>query len=221
MSLENIDGGVRQVIVIKDSNQPKRYRFPMFLKPDQTFKKNIDESVNVIDNSNKTVLTILKPWAKDAKGINLQTYYEVEDKAIFQYINFENANFPVTADPAWCGGFWNSINWEDRKSEGGYTLSISPNWCGRQLFSLPQTFWERFKEVASYAPWDSQWQWGDRDPNRPTGKFWSMYKQFYCHADIAFWKEKWNLEPWRPDRRLRDVYNSTQPNGQLIPCNQN
>lgn len=60
MTLENVDGGVRQVIVIHDKNQPNRYRFPMYLRPDQIFKKNSDESVNVVDKNNKRKLTILK-----------------------------------------------------------------------------------------------------------------------------------------------------------------
>ena len=37
--IENVDGGVRQVIVINDSDQPNRYQFPVKLQDGQYFKK--------------------------------------------------------------------------------------------------------------------------------------------------------------------------------------
>jgi hypothetical protein len=221
LTMESVEGGVRQVLHINNAEQPNRYKFPMDLPIGSKFVKNKDESVNVVDQNNKTTLYILTPWAVDANGKKLQTYYEVEDSQIIQYINFENAQFPITADPTWCGRIWNSLYWQDRANEGGYSLIVSPNWCGRQLTSNSWNAWDEFKDIARNAPFDWQWTWADRDFNNPNSKFWSMWKQFYCHADIAFWKNTWNLEPWRPDRRWREIYNSKQPNGEIIPCNPN
>jgi Protein of unknown function (DUF2599) len=219
VNIENVDGGVRQVIVIKDNNQPNRFQFPMKTPEGFTFKKNPDESVNLTDESGKTILTILKPWARDKNGKELQTYYEVEDKLIVQFINYEGAEFPVTADPTWCGNSYYKLEWEDRASEGGLTLKISPTWCGRQIGVNYWEAWESFKDVAWNAPWRPEFDWYNKASQNNTNTYWSLFKQYHCHTITASWKETWNLEPKRPNYNWRTFMNPRWIDGKPIPCN--
>jgi Protein of unknown function (DUF2599) len=192
--VENVDGGIRQVILIKDKDQPNRYEFPMNLEEGQKLVSNQGESINVVDKDNKRVLTILKPWAKDANGKDLQTYYKIENNTLVQYINFDNAVFPITADPTWCGNQIHSTQWQNWKNP--ISLGIIPTWCGRFL-SIDT--WDAWTEVYNKTPYHWQWNWEER--RYGTNKYWSMFNQFKCHfvhpASI-YLKSRWNIEPTRP-----------------------
>lgn len=216
VTLENVDGGVRQVIVIKDSNQPNRYQFPMVLQEGQKFNKNQDESVTLKDSSGNTVLTILKPWARDKNNKDLQTYYEVEDKLIVQYINFDGAEFPITADPTWCGSAIQKTDWvwkniyKDRSGRDiwQWSLNIIPTWCGKYSGSVAWA-WSTWGELYDKTNWNPSFNWSDR--RYGTNKYWSMYNQYVCHflnPIVTITKNEWNLEPERPHVSLAQTYKS-------------
>lgn len=103
--------GYRTTIVIDDANAQKDY----------SFEYNLDEGcklisaaeylgdeydtgeVYLVDNTNQIISIIDAPWAKDANGNELNTYYVIEGNKIIQHIDFdENTAFPVVADPS----FW-------------------------------------------------------------------------------------------------------------------
>ena len=98
-------------IIIDDANAQKDY----------SFEYNLDEGcklvsaaeylgdeydtgeVYLVDNTNQIISIIDAPWAKDANGNELNTYYVIEGNKIVQHIDFdENTAFPVVADPS----FW-------------------------------------------------------------------------------------------------------------------
>lgn len=207
LTLENIDGGIRQVIVIHDKNQPNRYTFPIKTADNQKFVKNNDESVQLIDSNKNTIIHILKPWARDKNNKELQTYYEVEKTQIVQYINLENAEFPVTADPLFCGEVASSVSWNKRDyydKNGRWSLTIVPTWCGINV-SGP-TPWASWQEIYNKAPYHPAWAYPQ---SYGTDTYWSMYNQYICHTDWKAlnhlfdrknpWNGKleYNIEPWR------------------------
>jgi hypothetical protein len=155
--VEAVDGGIRQTINIKDSSAPKSYNFPIELKQGEAIRINKDGSANIINSKQESITSMLKPWARDANNQELSTHYTVDNNLLRQHITTNSMiRYPVKADPIFCGRVWNSLKWEDRKNEGGYTLSISPNWCGRQLTSELWRAWDVYKDIANNAPYDNQ-----------------------------------------------------------------
>lgn len=222
--VESIDGGIRQIINIKDSTAPNFYDFPVDLEKDdnlilnkdgsaavirpytkeekEKIPKNVPEGIEIPDKTAK--LLIAKPWAKDANGKDLKTWYTIAGNNLRQNIDLNGAVFPVVADPIWCGNAINSVNWIRRNDM--WSASVNPTWCGAWgSVQQPWDAWvEAYNKTNSCArwsgwtciarPWNKQWN---------TNQYWSMYNQFVCHAEFARgWKPDWvwNLEPARPDR---------------------
>ena len=227
LTVENVDGGIRQVIVIHDKNQPNRYTFPMKLQAGQKFVKNEDESVKVKDSEDKTVLIILKPWAKDKNNKDLQTYYEVEDKQIVQYINLDDAEFPVTADPTWCGNQIEYSRWEYKKGMyknddnqwlNDWSMSVKLNWCGRMTasagcilrtpaFCMAGSFgggWDAWETAFNTA--GPHYRFKDRWYG--SSNYWKMYHQFICHYvnPVTWFKDEYNMDPWRKNVGQFETY---------------
>ncbi|MGL4757813.1 MAG: hypothetical protein ACRCXZ_00615 [Patescibacteria group bacterium] len=189
--VENIDGGLRQVIIINSSDQPNRYQFPVKLEEGQYFRKNVDETVSIMNKENQITSTILKPWARDRNGKKLQTYFEVEPRFLNQFINFDGAEFPVSADPTWCGDFFSSINWvkEDDIYKNGRQNEIieaKPTWCLKYLSALnplgsPWLAWDSWKELYDKTKFSWEWTWENR--RYGTDSYWSIHNQMACHID--------------------------------------
>jgi Protein of unknown function (DUF2599) len=206
---EAVDGGMRQVINIKDSSAPTTYDFPVDLKNGETLKIENDGSASVKDVNGKNKLVIVKPWAKDASNKDLKTYYSIYESSLRQTIELNNASFPVVADPGWCGDYFFQVFWENRPSEGGLSLRNFPTWCGR--FNDSGT---GFDEIISKAPANSAWPSYTRSSaSAPQGL--SMFNQYKCHVLLASWfKESYNLEPNRP---VVSFWNMIQYNQNGIP----
>lgn len=207
--VESVDGGLRQIINIKDKTAPNFYDFPVDLQPEETIilsseggatiqSSKLDETTNLP----KIKLQVGKPWAKDANGKDLKTWYTVEKGNILrQTIDLNNAVFPVTADPIWCGTAINYVNWIRRY--GVWSASNKPTWCGYwhcgSQWSCWQESYDKTSKCAQYSgntcvtiPWNKEWN---------TNQYWSMYNQFMCHADFAKGgKFEWNLEPSKADK---------------------
>jgi len=94
----------------------------------------------------------------------------------------------VVADPAWCGYTIDYINWESRGDEGGWTLSVHPTWCGR-YYAFASTIWYEINNTNAFL----KALYSTNNPYVVN----SLYQQFICHRYGGFYKEYWNLEPWR------------------------
>jgi len=192
--VENIDGGVRQVINIESRKAPSEYEFEMDLADGDFLEKQVDGSAVIKDKNGEIKTTIFKPWAKDANGTELETFYEIESSTLIQKINLESENvaFPIVADPIWCGNAIRSVRWINRG--GVYSASVYPTWCGAWGGGGFQ--WGAWSEMVSKTPNSRHW-----DKKYNTSTYWSMYNQYFCHADWAGGaKTPWNLEPSRRDK---------------------
>jgi len=191
--IESIDGGIRQIITVQSKEKAKEYYdFP--IEMEEGDKIEIDKKGQGIlkDKKENVKIVILKPWAKDANGKELKTWYTIYNTSLRQYIDLSNAKFPVVADPVWCGDFFSKVEWEDRASEGGLTLRNYPTWCGR-FYDIGYGF----DEIMRKAPAHSAWPWYERNYIKDKGR--SMYNQYRCHVWFAsYYKESYNLEPSRP-----------------------
>ena len=192
--VEAIDGGVRQIINLKDSSAPSTYDFPIELLNGEKLIVNKDGSAKIvlaeissITKEAKTKTLIAKPWAKSADGKELPTTYEVVGNNILrQKIDLKEAIFPVVADPIWCGNAVSSTSWLDRG--GVWSASIIPTSCGAWGGQAWYSWEEAYSKIDS-AHWD-------RNTN-----YWSMYNQYACHVDFAKGvKTPWNIEPSKSDK---------------------
>lgn len=104
--------GVRTLINIKNNTAPKEYSFTFDL--DEGSKLISDSEylgeefssgeIFIVNSENIIVGIIDKPWAYDANGEAVETYYRIDNtNTLTQIVNFTNDNaFPIVADPsAW------------------------------------------------------------------------------------------------------------------------
>lgn len=98
------------MITIENANAPKKYSFDFELHNGYSLVKDYDYedeydnwdcgAIYVVDEKNEVVSTIDPAWAKDAKGNNVYTYYEVKGNTLVQHVDFDaNSVFPIVADP--------------------------------------------------------------------------------------------------------------------------
>ncbi|BEK91184.1 hypothetical protein NSK11_contig00198-0005 [Nocardia seriolae] len=94
------DGGQQTFILMDDPSAPHEYRFPQDVPPGGQLRKNPDGSVDVLDADGQMVSHTNPPWAYDALGRLVRTWYEVDGDTIVQHIEPDPDNvFPILADP--------------------------------------------------------------------------------------------------------------------------
>lgn len=110
------------------------------------------------------------------------------------YVEIEKAiKFPVVADPIWCGAAIKSVKWIDRGGKYPWSASVTPTSCGAWLGGGFQS--GAWQELLDKTPKSKHW-----NKKSGTSEYWSMYNQYFCHADWAGgFKAPWNLEPARPN----------------------
>jgi len=116
--------GVRSLITIGNKTAPKEYSFHMNLSEGthlvtaaEYLGAEFDTKETYIVNSANIIVGIIDaPWAKDANGNDVDTYYSLSGNTITQVVNFtENNAFPIVADPT---------AWEITKCVGAITWAI-------------------------------------------------------------------------------------------------
>lgn len=96
-------------VVIADKTSPSTHEFTIG-NEDNSLQLQDDGSVIVYGADGTQTNYILAPWAKDAEGKDLDTYYTLEGNALKQHIDLSDAAFPVIADPSTgCGVGWCSV----------------------------------------------------------------------------------------------------------------
>jgi len=101
--------GVRTTITIEDASASKEYAFSYNLDAGSkliTAKELLGEEydtgeVFIVNEKGEISYAIEAPWAKDANGNDIETFYKVEGNILIQVVNFdEDTAFPVVADPS-------------------------------------------------------------------------------------------------------------------------
>ncbi|WP_394163053.1 hypothetical protein [Galactobacter valiniphilus] len=90
---------VRQTITIGDASGDERYDFPITVPKGGALIKESDGSVSVLNGAKQQVATLAPPWAHDAKGKQVKTWYEFKGHTLTQVVKHAGAAYPVTADP--------------------------------------------------------------------------------------------------------------------------
>ena len=244
--VQAVGGGIRQILNIDNASKGNSFDFPVKLESNQKLTLNIDGSAMITqellkekqierDELQKTapeglvipnykiITFIAKPWARDKNNKELPTYYSVNNDTLTQHIDYANAVFPVSADPAWCGAAVDKTYWQSDKRPGypSYSLGVVPTWCGRYQ-AHPIYNWDSWQEVVSKTSSTCikrsytglrciEWNW---DKQYGTSVYWSMYDQWVCHYSFlaaSYLEKAYDLEVWRPNVGL--------PKTVLATCN--
>ena len=95
--------GARALVHIASPDAPYTYRFELDLGPDESARRTSDGGVEIRaerDGVSAVLASIAPPWALDAKGAAVPTWYEVDGSTVVQHVDHARAVYPVVADPS-------------------------------------------------------------------------------------------------------------------------
>lgn len=96
------DGDYQKLILMKTQDAPKQYRFPLNTPEGGRSVKNDDGSISVFDKNGEQAGQFNAPWAYDANGKEVPTWYDIEGDEMVQHIEPGPDNvYPIIADPFW------------------------------------------------------------------------------------------------------------------------
>lgn len=106
------DGGVRMLTVIDNPNAPTAYSYNVTIPDGGIIQLTIDGGAVVIGLDGTVFATVAAPWAHDALGRTVRTYFTTNGANLTQHIehNVPGVVYPVTADPWWTSRFWSYVS---------------------------------------------------------------------------------------------------------------
>jgi hypothetical protein len=198
------DGSLQLTTVIENPEAPSNYEY-QFTLPKGSKIVELGEGVALMDGL-KFLGAIAAPWAKDAKGRDVPTHYEVAGTTVTQVVEHlsERFEYPIVADP-WLGfNLFSAVYiapWV-YKSQPVVNLNLSPwGWAvysGIAQGSLLPPSVAAGQAILNTAGWDEAWSKGGTVRtalDKP-----SQRQQFACHALGAIAAGEWNIEKARPNR---------------------
>ncbi|HJP95990.1 MAG TPA: hypothetical protein VJ843_01315 [Candidatus Saccharimonadales bacterium] len=102
-AVQNTDNGVRMLTIINGSDAPTDYTYNVDLPAGGSITLNDDGSANVLGSDGTAIAYVPTPWAKDANGTSVATYFTTDGTSLTQHVqhNVNGVAYPVTADPWW------------------------------------------------------------------------------------------------------------------------
>lgn len=200
------DSEIRNSFVIESEASPETYEVE-FKLPQGTYLRYAkdlegveDGSIEVADNFGDVIMAIDLPYAYDAEGKALNTYYVLKNNKVTQVVKhkgMENIAYPIVADPSVKFGSW------FKKSSG---WGMNGKW---RCLKLKPKLSLRAAGVCAYAGLGvivsnsvANASWKAVYNKYHKSRYWKntkgMKNQYYCHFYFAFAKESFNLEPGRP-----------------------
>ncbi|SDR79479.1 hypothetical protein SAMN04489860_0074 [Paraoerskovia marina] len=112
------DGGVRLQTVLEGPDAPQTYTydfasdvFPIVLEDG-----SVELVAGVAEGARMSVGQFDAPWAKDANGSDVETWYTAEGNSLVQHVvHDEGSAYPITADPKGTRTWWNTTLYFNRK----------------------------------------------------------------------------------------------------------
>jgi hypothetical protein len=97
------DGGVRMLTVIDNPNAPTAYDYKVTVPNGGSIQLLEDGSAVILDGQGQPIMAVATPWAKDANGTPIKTYFTTDGQTLTQHIEHRAAGvvYPVSADPFW------------------------------------------------------------------------------------------------------------------------
>lgn len=198
ITTEIFDGGIRNSIIIEEGCSEEGFPIELSLPEGAhiEFARNeyegneMDGSLQIVNEHNEIIGAIDIPWAKDAVGNDVETYYKIEGSTVIQYVkhkDMENIQYPIVADPMLTfGSCFSSGKWITRN--GVVSLSLKPRSSLRRAMLQGSSSMKNYSWQTVYNKFHSSSKWKNTT---------SMKNQYYCHWYFAMYKSNFNLEPSR------------------------
>lgn len=120
------DGGVRMLTVIDNPNAPTEYDYRITVPSGGQVVLSSDGGAVVLDSQSQVLSMVATPWAKDANGLPVETYFTTDGRTLVQHVqhNVAGVAYPVTADPSFSWS-WSGVTIYLSKSETRYASGVS------------------------------------------------------------------------------------------------
>jgi len=102
--LSSLASGTRTLLVIGDRDVDPLFRFDVDVPDGGRIEQDHASGATVVYKADGSISSAFGlPWAYDADGQEVPTWYEVEGSTLLQYVDHLSADFayPVVADPVW------------------------------------------------------------------------------------------------------------------------
>ncbi|WP_150114321.1 hypothetical protein [Corynebacterium oculi] len=96
------NGREQSLILLEGPESPREYRYDLEVPPGGRVVENLDGSVDVLDAQGNVTKHVKAPWAYDALGREVPTYFEVDPETgeLVQVVDPERTTaLPILADP--------------------------------------------------------------------------------------------------------------------------
>lgn len=110
-------GGVRMLTIIDNVNAPMEYEYTVTVPSGGRIELTSEGGAVVLDGNAQPIVSIGTPWAKDATGISVDTWFTTDGLTLQQHVlhTVSGVTYPVTADPfIWR---WNGFTYEFNRSQ--------------------------------------------------------------------------------------------------------
>ena len=190
------DGGLRITSVVSSAESPNRFSYAYDGVALELFQ---DGGVVGYAEDGSVAVIVQLPWAYDARGTSVPTWYELEGNTLVQVVDHASGDYtyPIVADPTNYGGntMYQKISAAPDPA-GGDRVSV---YVGTYNFSRASNdaIWASYKSLVP-AKYEAE----------------TMKKQLLCHVrNIGALKSPWNLETRRPNYSDWDFFvNLCNPN---------
>lgn len=191
-AVQALPGGTKRLLtVITSPAAPQQFTY----KAQAPFGGSIQLADNggavVLDHAGQPTVIIAKPWAVDAKGQQVTTYYTTDGSSLTQVVKHgQGTIYPVVADPTTTSTFWEDTIWyskeEVRAIGNGGAISFMEGYavywcaklrspqaiaaCGGALAAFSNTLLRTFDRAAEEdkCVWITFSRWG---PLRSWGRY--------------------------------------------------
>lgn len=198
ITTEVFDGGLRNCFIIDKKCEEESFQLKLDLpqgsylefSKDEYNDNKMDGSILIMKDEDTIIGAIGIPWAKDADGNEVETYYEISGDKIIQHVKHlgRNVKYPIVADPVISfKSCFKSGKWITRK--GVVSLSLKPNATLRASMITGSSSMRKYSWNSVKSKFSSSKKWKNTT---------SMKNQYECHWYFASYKSEFNLEPSRP-----------------------
>ncbi len=97
------DDSMRMLTIIDSPSAPSAYDYKITLPHEGRVELLASGAAILLDNDDNLVATIGAPWAKDANGKSVKTWFTTDGTTLTQHIKHKSKGvaYPITADPWW------------------------------------------------------------------------------------------------------------------------
>lgn len=105
IGLQTLQDGVRAAFVLTDPDAPTAFTIELGGDVSSIVQDEEDGTLKALDANGLTIATASAPWAVDAMGVEMETYYEINGTTVTQYVidtgPRRSYRYPIVADPVW------------------------------------------------------------------------------------------------------------------------